>query len=213
MTVMIIPTETVLESTPHTNPEKIILKSLNKDDVDSSERTVSTYASSSTFDLDFSTCDFVEEDAVKGPIVTPATRPILKREDSDGSQSKSVRFDSVQIRSHSQTLGDNPSVMYGPPISLDWDYEQLESIKLDDYEADRVFSRRTMRQMAVSYYRRKAILTREYGFSEEELVKAHKDADKVKIKRAITNTLLPMMQVEAALESAGRKAKRIIKRK
>jgi len=212
MTVMIIPTETVLETTPHTNPDKIILKSLNKEDVDSSERTVSTYTSS-TFDLDFSTRDFVEEVAAKGPIVTPATRPILKREDSDRSQSKSVRFDSVHIRSHSQTLGDNPSVMYGPPISLDWDYEQHESIKLDDYEADRVFSRRTMRQMAVSYYRRKAILTRDYGFSEEELVKAHKDADKAKIKRAITNTLLPMMQVEAALESAGRKAKRMIKRK
>jgi len=206
---MIIPTETVL--TPSVNivdNGKLILKDVEKDHISASTHTVSTYTGSSVFELDFSTHEFTSE-STRGPIVTPAPRPILKREGSSGS-GKSVGFDSVKIRSYNQTMGDNPCVSYGPPIQLDWDYEEQEDICIEKYEAERVFSRRSMRQLVISYYRRKAVLTREYGFSEEELVKAKKDAEKIKFKRAITNTLLPAMHVEAVIESAGRKAKRII---
>lgn len=208
---MIIPTETVLETTPVVDTSKLILTSLYSKDVDSSRNTVSTCSNSSSFDLDCSTLDYDEES--KGPIAAPSSRSTIERQDSNASKSKKVCFDSVEIRSYAQTLGDNPSVCYGPPISLDWDYEDNDAIAIDDYEAERIFARRPLRQLTVSYYRRKAILMRDYGFTEEELVRAKKDADKTKIKRAITNTLLPIMQVEAAFESAGRKAKRMIVRK
>ena len=204
---MIIPTEIVLETTPVTDSGKLILRGLEKDDsvISSSCHTMDTYTGSSVSDFDMSI-------RTQGPLVIPAARPIIKREDSDVSSGKSVCFGEVKVRSYAQTLGDNPSVCYGPPISLDWDYEEHDSIDIDKFEADRVFARRTHRQLAISYYRRKAILSRGYGFSEEELVKAHKSASMSKIKRSITNTLLPMMHVEAVFESAGRKAKRIIKR-
>jgi hypothetical protein len=129
------------------------------------------------------------------------------------SSTKSVSFDSVQIRSYQLTIGDHPGVSYGPPIQLDWDYQEHEDIELDVYEANRGFSRRTMRQMVMSYYQRKNILEREYGFSEEDLVRAKKDANKIKLQRDLTLALLPMMRVEAALESAGRKAKRAMCKK
>lgn len=208
---MIIPTETVLTTTVDNTADngKLIFKGFDKEDpISSSSHTVATYTGSSVFDLDFSTHEFNSE-RTQGPIVSPVPRPILKREGSQ-SRPKSVGFDTVKIRFYSQTMGDHPAVSYGPPISLDWDYEQQEDISLEDYESQRVFARRTMRQLVISYYRRKAILSRDYGFSEEELVKAKKDADKIKFKRAITNTLLPTMCVEAVFESAGRKAKRII---
>lgn len=129
---------------------------------------------------------------------------------TDTTESKSVGFGSVTVRGYQQTMGDNPAVSYGPPISLDWEYEQEDPVDLDLFESERVFARRNMRQMVLSYYRRKAILTRDYGFTEEELVNAKKDADKRKLKRSVTNALLPIMKVEDALESAGRKAKRVI---
>lgn len=127
------------------------------------------------------------------------------------SMSKRVSFDSVKIRSYQQTMGDNPSVSYGPPISLDWDFEEHDLQDIDVYEATKGLSRRSLRQMALSYIKRKNFLAREYGFTEEELVQAKNDADKAKFLRGVTNTLLPMMHVETALESAGRKAKRIFK--
>ena len=119
-----------------------------------------------------------------------------------------VAFVSVHIREYSQTVGDNPSVSYGPPISLDWSYEEFEPISIDQYE-DKRGRRRCLRQMILSYYHRRNVLSWQYGFSDEELKAAKKQANKIKFQRAITAAFLPAMTVEAALESAGRKAKRL----
>jgi hypothetical protein len=62
-----------------------------------------------------------------------------------------VVFHEVLIRNYSQTIGDNPSVSYGPPISLDWDYEEVEPISLEEYEKSRG-PRRNTRQMMLNYY-------------------------------------------------------------
>lgn len=126
---------------------------------------------------------------------------------------KSVEFDSVMIRSYQQTMGDNPSVSYGPPIQLDWEYEEHDDLPIDEYESQRVLSRRTHRQLPISHYRRMAVLSRGYGFSEGELHKAMKAADKTKFLRGVTNMMLPTMKVQAALESARRKTKRVFVRR
>jgi hypothetical protein len=123
-------------------------------------------------------------------------------------QRSNVRWGLVQIRSYSQTVGDNPSVSYGPPIQLDWAYEQHEDVKLDEYEGSRK-PRRTLRQMVLSYYYRKNLLTWQYGVTEEELRKAKKQAARAKLKREITRSLLPTMHAEAVVESVRRKAKRL----
>jgi len=151
-----------------------------------------------------------DDSSVRGPLVTSKTGPILKHSDSTASSSsKTVKFHSVCIRSYQQTMGDNPAVTYGPPIQLDWDYEEHEDVDIDDYELQRVFSRRSMQQMALNYYRRKAILMHEYGFTEAEMKKAKKEADKIKIGRDLTNYFLPVMPVESAVESAARKFRRV----
>lgn len=127
-------------------------------------------------------------------------------------QTSNVRWGLVQIRSYSQTVGDNPSVSYGPPIQLDWAYEQHEDVNLDEYEGSRV-AKRTLRQMVLSYYYRKNLLSWQYGVTEAELKKAKKQAERAKLKREITRSFLPAMRAEAAVESAGRKAKRLFSKK
>eukprot|EP00526_Cylindrotheca_closterium_P017603 CAMPEP_0113610556 /NCGR_PEP_ID=MMETSP0017_2-20120614/5090_1 /TAXON_ID=2856 /ORGANISM="Cylindrotheca closterium" /LENGTH=295 /DNA_ID=CAMNT_0000519453 /DNA_START=136 /DNA_END=1023 /DNA_ORIENTATION=+ /assembly_acc=CAM_ASM_000147 len=125
---------------------------------------------------------------------------------------KGVEWGVVQIRSYGQTIGDNPSVSYGTPIQLDWDYEAHEPVELVDYETNRG-ARRTLRQMVLSYYHRKNVLAWQYGHTEGEIKAAKKEASRTKLKREITRSLLMTMPAEAVVESARRKAKRFFEKK
>lgn len=121
----------------------------------------------------------------------------------------SVRFDNVSIRSYQQTLGDNPSVSYGPPIALDWKYEEDKPKSLEEYEKEREPNRRPFPKLGLNYYQRKALLEQQ-GHSDQELRSAKKQANKDKFKRAVTKYFLPVQHLEDAAESAGRKIKKIM---
>lgn len=120
-----------------------------------------------------------------------------------------VVFDSVKIRSYSQTLGDNPSVSYGPPIQLDWDYEDDAPVPIDEYEGERR-PRRQVRELALNYYQRCNALTYFYGVSETDIKTAQKEVEKITRERNFTKMTLPYMFFEEVLESAGRKARRLV---
>lgn len=142
---------------------------------------------------------------------TTETTATLAVNDSLSSR-KSVEWGVVQIRSYGQTIGDNPSVSYGAPIQLDWDYEVHDELELDNYEFNRG-PRRTLRQMVLSYYHRKNVLSWQYGHTEEEIKAAKKEASRLKFKREITRNFLIAMPAEAVVESARRKAKRFFQKK
>lgn len=127
-------------------------------------------------------------------------------------RNRAVSFGEIEMRCYSQTLGDNPSVSYGPPISLDWDYEEIEPIALDSFEDSRP-PRRKLRQMILSYYNRKNVLIWQYGVSEDELKEVKKAIKKERFNRSVTRSLVPIMPIEAFFESAGRKAKRAFGKK
>ena len=62
-----------------------------------------------------------------------------------------VSFEDVSIRSYSQSLGDNPSRQKGtPPISLGWDYEESETISVDEHYAKRVIEPKEPRRLPKS---------------------------------------------------------------
>lgn len=119
----------------------------------------------------------------------------------------SVSFHEVELRFYDQTLGDHPSTSYGPPISLDWKYEEAEPIDFDEYEKERG-QRRSMKQMMLNYYTRKNLLMWHYGHSEEEIKKATKASEKAKFQRGVTRYFLRASKVEDLVTSAGRKVKR-----
>jgi hypothetical protein len=122
---------------------------------------------------------------------------------------RGVRFSWVHIRSYSQTVGDNPAVTHGPPIQLDWDYEESEPLDIDHYEGARG-KRRSMKQLSTSYYQRQNILTYFYGFSEEEVRKAKRQAKHIKRLRSMSAS---WSYLETALESSGRTAKLFVMRR
>lgn len=153
-------------------------------------RTVSSYGS------DGST---TSSPAEHGGLSSSANKPRLRR---------NVSFASVGIREYSQTLGDHPNVSYGPPLSLDWDYNGEIKLDFEVYEAERP-PRRSLRGMMQNYYQRRDILSH-YGHTEEELKRSKKRINKAKMERSVTRYFLPVQHIEDALTSAGRKAKRLV---
>ena len=124
----------------------------------------------------------------------------------------SVSFSSIQIREYDQTIGDHPNVSFGPPISLDWNYQVLDAITLDDYEDNRG-RRRSFPQLMMNHYTRKNVLMHNFGYSEDDLKKAQKDVERAKLQRAVTQYFLPYSRVEDIVTSGVRKAKRVVKGK
>lgn len=122
--------------------------------------------------------------------------------------SKRVSFHTIQIRSYAQTLGDNPCVSYGPPIALDWHFEEACPIDVELYEAKRG-PRRSLKQMMLNYYHRMSILTYKVGCSETELKKAQNATNRAKFQRSLTRALLPCSKIEEVMQSAGRKVRRL----
>ena len=145
-------------------------------------------------------------------ISEPAPQSPQLAADTQVRRQSSVVFHEVVIRNYDQTIGDNPSVSYGPPISLDWAFEENEPILLDDYENNRG-PRRNTRQMILNYYNRRNLLMWRCGATEEELKQAEKDVNKIKNSRSLTKALLPAQKLEEALQSFGRKTKRLTGRK
>mmetsp|Transcript_1882 Transcript_1882/g.4962 ORF Transcript_1882/g.4962 Transcript_1882/m.4962 type:complete len:271 (-) Transcript_1882:119-931(-) len=120
-----------------------------------------------------------------------------------------VGFDKVVVRDYAMILGDHPNCTYGPPVTLEWDYLEYEALTVDEYENHHSL-RRPLRLLGLNYYRRKAILTENMGYSEDDLKGASKEVKRAQFKRSITRTLAPLQKVDFAIESARRKAKRMI---
>eukprot|EP00957_Ditylum_brightwellii_P010832 820960-Ditylum_brightwellii.AAC.1 len=81
---------------------------------------------------------------------------------------------------------------------------------LEEYESTRV-PRRSRNKLVLSYGARQLRLIKEAGFTMNDLKEATKDVQRMKQKRKNTYALLPIAKVEEAVESAGRKMKRLIK--
>ena len=129
----------------------------------------------------------------------PSDTPKIKR---------NVSFSRIGVREYPLTLGDHPCVSCGPPTTLDWNFNELQEIELDDYEKNRL-PRRKPRQMVMNYHERREILE-QAGHTEQEIRAAKRQAEKGKRQRNNTKSLAQFMKVEDAVESAKRKAKRAV---
>jgi hypothetical protein len=54
-----------------------------------------------------------------------------------GTSSRRVKFNHVEIREYPRCLGNNPSVRSGPPVSIEWDHCFSYTVDLQFYESDR----------------------------------------------------------------------------
>ena len=125
------------------------------------------------------------------------------RSTSIGSASSSVSFSSVSVRSHSQTVGDHPCCHDGPPISLDWEYEDYRPIRVDDWERHRANTGGTLNSadLYITPYFRRNVLQHRYGHSRQETEEATRLAKAARRRRSMTRTMQPLAGIEEAGET------------
>lgn len=111
-----------------------------------------------------------------------------------------VSFASVDVRKYDRTVGDNPSCRSGPPLSLDWGYSKEKQKCIDDYETERSSNRaKNLSKIHVNKYKRKNLLSFQWGHTEEELAEARVETKKLQRQRSITQLLAPVQKAEEAI--------------
>lgn len=118
--------------------------------------------------------------------------------------SSNVSFQTVNVREYDRTLGDNPSCMSGPPISLDWSYSKTTALPIDEYETNRT-PRRNSQPLRMNKFKREKMLKSKLGYSEEEIENAKKEKKKVQRSRSVTQFVSPFWRIEHACQSVKRK--------
>lgn len=104
---------------------------------------------------------------------------------SRSSERKSrIRFSTIETRQFNRTLGDNPACRHGPPVCLDWDYVDAESVSIDEYEAKCV--RRPENELYLSTFIRRRMMSVEFGYTIPELEQAEKSIKKIQKSRLKT---------------------------
>jgi len=124
---------------------------------------------------------------------------------------KSVSFSDVVVREYPMTLGDNPSVSRGPPISISWEHIAEHSVDLESHIKMTPFPRRQKGQMIMPPKVRRELLY-EMGYSHLDIVKATEEARCIRAQRLATSRTLKLATIEELKEKMGRKFKKIFLR-
>jgi len=100
---------------------------------------------------------------------------------------KAVRFDKVIIRTYPIELGDNPGGTQGPPLTINWKYDEEFSTSVDVFEKTRIPLRRhaDKDELWISPVRRH-ILLQKAGYSARELREAIEEILAIRKQRSST---------------------------
>ena len=136
-----------------------------------------------------------------------------------------VRFGTVTVRNYGMTLGTNPATSIGSPVCLEWEYEQLQSVLIDDYETTKNFGRiqiknlrtgkiknRSPKEFYLNYYKRRGILERA-GFTEQDFISMERQIKYERLQRKITlYRSFPVLYLKSwKIASAQRKSKQFVR--
>jgi len=118
------------------------------------------------------------------------------------AENNRTRFSTIEVREFNRTLGDNPACRDGPPMTLDWDFVDKESISIDEYEANRL-PRRSHRHLFLSMFVRRSIMRNQFGFTLEDLEKVERSVRLAQKKRQKTkNSSIMKEKTQLFAESA-----------
>ena len=104
--------------------------------------------------------------------------------------SRSVSFAKINIREHSQVLGDHPSCSRGPPVSLGWEVEREWEGDLDAWEGQREGERRDRRAMHMDASEREELVL-ENGANVSDITRTTENIKRG--ERALLMAYIPLL--------------------
>ena len=111
------------------------------------------------------------------------------------SNTKRVNFGLVQVREYCITIGNSPYCSCGPPLSLDWEYSQLEPYDIDTFECALKRKVRSRRRLLLDPMQRRLLLWRS-GHTLEDIDNATKQNEKEKFRQSVNLFFLPVHMVQ-----------------
>lgn len=198
-------------------PKETMIDENLEGELDSSEQFASSCQSEEGIEMPASLFEQITATFLETCACTPSGPKSALRSSSRGPTSaaaelrKSVSFDKVNIHEFKMTLGHHPSAVSGPPIALDWDHKaRVRSLPLENYEKSKAQSRRSRKELKLTFKDRQEILQSHGGFSETDVYEAWAEALKVRQQRRETLQRGPMMMIfDDIMESANRKYRRL----
>ena len=120
---------------------------------------------------------------------------------------RNISFSTLEVRHYDITLGDNPGCSEGPPVSLDWKYDQSDALDIDDYESNRN-PRRYKGDLRVDHNTR--YFTLSSRFTSSDLKRATDAAKQIRLQRQKSISKKKLDPLHEVLESTERKVKRLL---
>lgn len=120
---------------------------------------------------------------------------------------RNISFSTLEVRQYDLTLGDNPGCSEGPPVSLDWKYEQSDVLDIEEYESIR-HPRRCKGDLRLDHNTRYFALSSQ--FTSSDLRRATDAAKQIRIQRKKSISNKKLDPLHAVLESTERKVKRLL---
>lgn len=114
-----------------------------------------------------------------------APMPTRSNTDEDSSACI-VQFKSTIVYYHNNILGDNPSALAGPPLTLSWNHFDVEESSVDVFESSRPECQRYRSELIVSPFEREMRL-KSAGYTSGQILFAMKEIRKAKMQRQKSN--------------------------
>lgn len=158
--------------------------------------STSTTGSESGRSHSFSTTQEEQSSQATTINATPTTRTRTSR----------ISFSHIQIREYPIIVGDNPSIMTGTPVTIDWEPVEEATFDFQDYEDTRAHPPRSMVELRMPAKHRDTILKNQ-GFSLADRNRGRKMANLVKNRRKRTDETVHLAKVLETLEEWKRATK------
>lgn len=113
--------------------------------------------------------------------------------------SSQVSFSQIHIREYPIIVGDNPSVLTGTPVTIDWEFVEEMEFAVDEYEQGKPTAPRTMVELRMPASHRDAILKKQ-GFSLSERNHGKKMANIAKSRRRRTSETMALSKAAEQVE-------------
>jgi hypothetical protein len=123
---------------------------------------------------------------VKTQAESEASSPCVRKQHSKNSKKVDFQNATVHVHIHAVTLGDNPSVSNGPPVSLDWRKIESTTYTLEDFFLSKDETRRSKNDLILPKSSRREWLLSN-GFAQEEIRQVERQMKSIRKSRKMNS--------------------------